>query len=82
MPCSLSQVLAGLVTGKKAYAECVKVGGGKSNCKATKKGYVTINQGKDGMACIHTPNGSGICWPGGKSGYNKSIQVNINLSAN
>jgi hypothetical protein len=69
------QALAGLATGSKAYAECVKLGGGKSNCRATKKGYVTVNQGKDSMACIHTPNGAGICWPGGKTGYNKSIQV-------
>jgi hypothetical protein len=51
------------------------MGGGKAGCRPTKKGYVTVNQGKDGMACIHSPNGSGICWPGGKTGYNKSIQV-------
>ena len=23
------------------------------------------------MACIHAPNGAGICWPGGKTGYNE-----------
>lgn len=73
------QALAGLATGNKAYAECVKLGGGKSNCRATKKGYVTVNQGKDAMACIHTPNGAGICWPGGKTGYNKSIQVVVTV---
>ena len=71
------QLLAGLATGSAARAECLKMGGGKAGCRPTKKGYVTVNQGKDGMACIHTPNGAGICWPGGKTGYNKSIQVHL-----
>ena len=71
------QLLAGLATGSAARAECLKMGGGKAGCRPTKKGYVTVNQGKDGMACIHTPNGAGICWPGGKTGYNKSIQVRL-----
>ena len=39
--------------------------------RTTNKGYVTVNQGKDAMACIHAPNGAGICWPGGKTGYNE-----------
>lgn len=69
------QLLAGLASGSAARAECLKMGGGKAGCRPTKKGYVTVNQGKDGMACIHSPNGSGICWPGGTTGYNKSIQV-------
>jgi hypothetical protein len=72
---AVSQVLAGLATGKQAYKDCLKNGGGKAGCRHTKKGYVTVNQGRDRMACIHSPNGAGICWPGGKSGYNKSIQV-------
>jgi len=74
--CVRVQLLAGVATGKKAYSECLKLSGGnKTGCRSTKKGYVTVNQGKDAMACIHTHNGAGICWPGGKSGYNESIQV-------
>ena len=39
-----AQMLSGLATGKKALAECMKMGGGKNGCRATRKGYVTINQ--------------------------------------
>ena len=41
---------------------------------ARRIGYVTVDQGLNKLACIHTPDGSGICWPGGKSGYNKAFQ--------
>ena len=50
---------------------CVRVQG----CKKKGAGYVTFHKGNArsegaATACIQTPGGQGICWPGGASGYN------------
>lgn len=44
-------------------------------CKKKGAGYVTFHKGNArsegaATACIQTPGGQGICWPGGASGYN------------
>eukprot|EP00960_Hanusia_phi_P044561 756709-Hanusia_phi.AAC.6 len=67
------QVL-GEVISRKNLKACIS-SSGKGGCRPTKRGYVTVNEGPTKLACIHAPNGSGICWPGGKSGYNKSMQL-------
>eukprot|EP00284_Hemiselmis_tepida_P018538 CAMPEP_0174930042 /NCGR_PEP_ID=MMETSP1355-20121228/29939_1 /TAXON_ID=464990 /ORGANISM="Hemiselmis tepida, Strain CCMP443" /LENGTH=70 /DNA_ID=CAMNT_0016176305 /DNA_START=43 /DNA_END=255 /DNA_ORIENTATION=+ len=59
---------------KTELAACAKQSGGLANCHPTKMGYVTVDQGKDKIACLHTADGAGICWPGGNSGWNSSYQ--------
>jgi len=44
-------------------------------CKNKSAGYVTFHKGNArsqgaATACLQTPGGQGICWPGGKSGFN------------
>mmetsp|Transcript_40138 Transcript_40138/g.62693 ORF Transcript_40138/g.62693 Transcript_40138/m.62693 type:complete len:81 (+) Transcript_40138:349-591(+) len=41
-------------------------------CKNKGDGWVTLQLHKQGpsLACIRTKKGSGICWPGGKTGFN------------
>eukprot|EP00960_Hanusia_phi_P069644 767137-Hanusia_phi.AAC.18 len=51
------------------------------SCARKSAGWVTLNKASPSAggvqtACIRTAKGNGICWPGGKTGYNLNSYLN------